>query len=80
MPTDPVDAIMFTAILVGGIGLPALGIMAFLERLASPPAPPKPGPRAGKQIDPEERELLGDDWRESVKHLFPTTHDRQETR
>lgn len=80
MPTDPVDAILFTAILVGVIGLPALGLMALLERLTGPPTPPKPGPRIGKRIDEEERQLLGDDWRESVNHLFPTTHKRQETR
>lgn len=76
MPTDPIDAFVLLCAFVGVFGLPMLGLLAIAEwavvrynkrrRLDNRPRP--------------ERDPLGDDWRDSVAHLFPTTtNERRET-
>ena len=75
-PTDPIDAFILLGALVGMFGLPLLGLLAVAEwavarynkrrRLDARPRP--------------ERDSLGDDWRDSIAHLFPNTQQRRETR
>jgi trans-aconitate methyltransferase len=71
-PADPIEAFMFLGGFVAVFGLPLLGVLAFVEWLLGPPAEL---PMRLDRLDEHERDLLGDDWRDSVAHLFPITND-----
>lgn len=74
-PTDPIDAFILLCLCVAMFGLPLLAFLAMAEwavvrynRRRRLDARPRP-----------ERDSLGDDWRDPVAHLFPTTNQRRET-
>lgn len=75
-PTDPIDAFVLLAAFAGMFGLPMLGVIALLEWLL---VKDDKQPRAERLSD-YERDLLGDDWRDSIAHLFPDTNERREIR
>jgi len=71
IPVDPIDAFMWMAALVVMFGVPLFGLLAACEwlvgRLNEKPLMPV---RRTERVPSEELDLLGDDWRDCVAHLF----------
>ena len=60
-----IELLALSAVLFGGLALAAWiadrGMDASVKQL----------PRPDRRIAPDEMELVGDDWRDHVRHLFP---------
>lgn len=75
-PTGPIDAFILLCLFVGMFGLPLVGLLALAEWAVGRYNRRR---RLEGRPRPQTERLLGDDWRDSVAHLFPTTNQRRET-